>query len=304
MRFPVRTLLVALSIAAAAPFARGADEAPAPNPSLGQGKVVTLDEFYNHQVQKGKPYHYIWEDTAPSGYSKWGKVWTDNGATIAPLTHAPTADDLAKTSIYIISNPSIPANAADGQPNYIEEPAISTIETWVKNGGVLVLMANDPGRCEFTHFNNLASRFGITFDGNMRNTAPKATDRPHATFLRERDKFPDHPLFKGLDATYMKEISTIAVKPPAESLFVVDKDPKESVKTDDGAGPDKDVIMATAKVGKGFVFAVGDPWVYNEYFNEPKDWAKVVPGVHWQNDQAAANLTQWLLPIANPPEQK
>ncbi len=280
--------------------ARAAD--PAPDAPLGQNKTVALDEFYNHQTDKaGKPYHYIWEDTKPSGYSKWADVWKQNGATVTAITHAPTADDLAKTSIYIIANPSIPANAADGKPNYIEEPAISTIEAWVKNGGVLCLMANDPGRCEFTRFNQLASRFGITYDANMRNTAPKSTDRPHATFLRERDSFPNHPLFKGLDATYMKEISTITVKPPATPVFIVDKDPIESVKTDDGAGPTKDVIIAEAHVGKGFVLAVGDPWVYNEYFNAPRNWDKTIP---WQNDKAAVNLTQYLLTQAAPPQSK
>ena len=57
--------------------------------------------------------------------------------------------------------------------------------------------------------------------------APKPTDRPHAIFTRERDHFPDHPLFAGLDKIYMKEILTITVKDPS-TLFVVDKDPKES----------------------------------------------------------------------------
>ena len=49
------------------------------------------------------------------------------------------------------------------------------------------------------------------------------------------------------------------------------------------------IIMATAKVGKGTVFAVGDPWLYNEYTDGRK-----LPG-DYQNYQAAKDLSQWLL---------
>jgi unsaturated rhamnogalacturonyl hydrolase len=274
---------------------------PAPDGN-GAGKVIALDVFYNHQVDKsGTPYHYIWQDTKNSGFSQFGDVFKSDGAQITTIAQAPTADDLKKTSIYMICNPSIPENAANGKPNYIEEPAISTIEAWVKQGGVLLLLANDPGKCEFQHFNLLASRFGMTFDGNLRNSAPTTKDRPHATFLRDRDHFPDHPIFAGLDAAYMKEVTSIAVKSPATPILVVKKDPVESVKTDDGVGPDKDIIVAEAKIGKGLVVAVGDPWVYNEYFDPPKNWDKSQP---WSNDKAAHNLASYLLKNASPPQAK
>jgi unsaturated rhamnogalacturonyl hydrolase len=47
--------------------------------------------------------------------------------------------------------------------------------------------------------------------------------------------------------------------------------------------------MAEAKVGKGYVFAVGDPWIYNEYMDHDK-----LP-VSFDNHQAAVNLTKLLL---------
>jgi unsaturated rhamnogalacturonyl hydrolase len=50
-----------------------------------------------------------------------------------------------------------------------------------------------------------------------------------------------------------------------------------------------DVIMATAKVGKGTVFVLGDPWIYNEYLN-----GKRLP-LQYENFKAAKNLTEWLL---------
>ena len=52
---------------------------------------------------------------------------------------------------------------------------------------------------------------------------------------------------------------------------------------------DGDVIMATAKYGKGTVFAVGDPWIYNEYLDGRK-----IPA-EYENFSAAGELVQWLL---------
>ena len=50
--------------------------------------------------------------------------------------------------------------------------------------------------------------------------------------------------------------------------------------------------MATANVGKGFVFAVGDPWIYNEYIDV------TAPGETFQNRKAAMNLVSWTLPMS------
>jgi unsaturated rhamnogalacturonyl hydrolase len=50
-----------------------------------------------------------------------------------------------------------------------------------------------------------------------------------------------------------------------------------------------DVIIATANVGKGRVFAIGDPWLYNEYVNAHK-----IP-MSFENFNAAKDLAKWLL---------
>jgi unsaturated rhamnogalacturonyl hydrolase len=47
--------------------------------------------------------------------------------------------------------------------------------------------------------------------------------------------------------------------------------------------------MATAKYGKGTVFAVGDPWLYNEYTDGRK-----LPA-DFDNYTAAEMLSSWLL---------
>jgi unsaturated rhamnogalacturonyl hydrolase len=71
----------------------------------------------------------------------------------------------------------------------------------------------------------------------------------------------------------LKEVSTLRIKSPAKPVF-----------EDKG-----DTIMAVAKVGKGTVFAVGDPWLYNEY----TDGRKLPP--EYDNFKAADDLALWLI---------
>jgi unsaturated rhamnogalacturonyl hydrolase len=254
---------------------------------VGAGRVVVLDYFFNHQVKNGQQFHYIWDDTANSGYSKFGDVWKQYGATLAKLEKAPTADDLAKFSIYIIVNPSTEKTAADHKPNYIQPADADVIAAWVHDGGVLALFANDKNTSEIEHFSMLAQRFGITFNNDIRNAPiPTHAEQARGAF----SVFPDHPLFKGIDGSiYMKEICTLAVQDPAQALLTAPK-PNDQ--------PGTDVIMAASHYGKGLVFAVGDPWIYNEYIDVAN------PTIKFQNRKAAENLCQWLLSAARAPAEK
>ena len=243
---------------------------------VGLGKIVCLDEFYNNEWRKdakGKPerFHYVWEDTTNSGFSVLGTMIVKRGASIDSLCEAPTEKNLSRASVYVIVDPDTPLETE--HPNYLEQPAIDAIEKWVKNGGVLLLMGNDKGNAEFEHFNHLAARFGIQFNEDSRNKVIG-----NAYDMGKFDSFPDHPLFKGVKQIYMKEISTFKVQNPATALF-----------SDKG-----DVIIAFAKVGNGAVFAVGDPWLYNEYITHRK-----LPEA-FENDKIADNLFRWLLEISQP----
>lgn len=256
---------------------------------LGTGKVIGLDEFFNHQIRNGKQFHYIWEDTTINGYSKFGDVWKSFGASISSLPAAPTRDDLNKLSVYIIVNPtpSFSKYAPPGGPNYIDAASIDTIVSWVNDGGVLCLFANDKNNCEFEHLNNLASQFGITYNGDLRNAVPNARDRSTGTFKAEQ--YPDVPFLKDVSMFFVKEISTIEVKDPAKSIMTVDNE----------QGTGKDIIMATSNFGKGFVYAIGDPWFYNEYIDVTS-----TPGLTLENRKAAVNFCRWILTMAPAPMAK
>jgi unsaturated rhamnogalacturonyl hydrolase len=179
---------------------------------------------------------------------------------------APTAQNLRKADIYIIVDPD--TKDENPNPNYIEQAHIKVITDWVKSGGVLVLMANDVGNAELDHFSQLAQEFGIRFNKDSRNRVP-GND-----FSMGLIEVPPHSaIFRTADRLYLKEISTLSIKPPAEAMI-----------QDKG-----DVIMAVARLGKGIVFAVGDPWLYNEYV----DGRKLPPD--FDNFKAAKDLSRWLI---------
>ncbi len=240
--------------------------------STDQGhKTVILDYYFNNERRKditGVPirYHYTWEDRANSGFALWGHLFRQYGAHTDSLPVAPTAENLKKGAVYIIVDPDDDREVPD--PHYLMSKEIGVIGDWVKAGGVLVLMSNDSANAEFEHFNMLAATFGIQFNfddyhkviGN--NYAMGAFEIPGSDTI-----------FRTAHEVYIKELSTLRLRSPARAHF-----------TDDGH-----VIMAVARVGKGTVFAVGDPWFYNEY----TDGRKLTPD--FENYNAARDLVQWLL---------
>ena len=238
---------------------------------FGKGKTVTLDYYFNSEVKKDAtgriaPYHYKWEEMPNSGFSFWANVLRNLGVKTEALTEAPTPANLKNTDIYIIVDPDTKEEREN--PNFIEPAHVRAITDWVKSGGVLVLMGNDVGNAEFDHFNQLAKEFGIQFNKDSINRV-QGNQYEMGKIL-----VPDgHPIFKTARVLYLKEVSTLNVSPPARASL-----------QHNGA-----VIVAVAKLGRGTVFAVGDPWLYNEYV----DGRKLPP--EFDNAKAARDLSRWLI---------
>ena len=238
---------------------------------IGKGKTVLLDSHFNNEIKKDArgqmgSWHYKWDEMPDSGFFVWGKIFRNLGVKTETLREAPTSANLKGADIYIIVDPDTKEETE--QPNFIEAQHIKAITDWVKSGGVLVLLGNDLGRAEFDHFNGLAKQFGIQFKQDSRNRVQGnefATGRivPPA----------QHPIFKTARSLFLKEISTLALTSPAKPML-----------QDQG-----DVIMAVAKLGKGTVFALGDPWLYNEYV----DGRRLTPD--FDNYPAARDLARWLI---------
>jgi unsaturated rhamnogalacturonyl hydrolase len=130
-----------------------------------------------------------------------------------------------------------------------------------------MLMANDSNNCDLTHFNLLAAAFGVKFTNISRNMVKNDT-YPQGLVMSG-----DNEVFSGNYKMFLKELSILEVKSPATPLV----------------SKDGEVIMAVARYGKGKVFVVGDPWLYNEYVDGRKLPAE------YNNHLAADQLAKWLL---------
>ena len=246
---------------------------------LGHGQTLLLDAWFNSQQRKNavgemEYFHYKWQDYGDSGYSLLGHLFESYGMAADTLYSAPTQENLGKAQYYLIASPDIPVK--NPNPHYMTEHDAEEIAAWVRQGGVLILLENDPPNADITHLNLLADKFGIHFDDVLHHHI--LNDPEHGDHV-EDGTVPvkgGGPLFHDSHTLYMKDTCAITLHEPAVALL-----------QDRG-----DVMMATAKYGKGMVFAAVDPWVYNEYADGRKN-----PAVYNQFDNfaGAKEVVQWLL---------
>ena len=238
---------------------------------LGGGKTVLLDAWYNSQTRKNAAgqtvlYHYKWDDYANSGYSIFGHMLREYGLKTETLTHAPTLADLNKTNIYLIVSPD---NAQwNKNLHYMNEADATVIADWVRKGGMLVIMQNDPTHADIEHMNILADKFGMHFNNVQLN----AETGNHFEMARI-DAPADGQVFHSPHVLFMKEICTISPKPPSAAVWTWKGN----------------VLLAEATYGKGVVVGLVDPWLYNEY----TDGRKLPPP--YDNFAGGKEYILWLL---------
>ena len=242
-----------------------------PTLGLGKGRTVLLDYYFNNEHHEDITgamvrYHYTWNDQANSGFSLFGNVFRSYGMRTDTLPAAPTTERLKGASVYIIVDPDNEKESPS--PNYPGSKDITAIHSWVEEGGVLLLMSNDSANAEFPHFNRLAEKMGIHFNEDNYHQVTGNQYEMGAFTMTAQDG-----IFKTTKKIYIKELSTLRLSPPAKPHF-----------TDQGK-----TIMAIAHIGKGTVFAVGDPWFYNEYLDGRKLPAE------YENFNAAKDLAKWLI---------
>lgn len=240
-------------------------------PKPGLGKTVVLDSYFNNEKKKDQSgnevsWHYKWEEMSNGGFSMWGAQYNNAGFKISTLYQAPTAANLKTASVYIIVDPDTEKETP--KPNFIRASDIKNITDWVKAGGILVLMGNDTGNVEFDHFNQLAKNFGVQFNKDSKGRVIKNQ------FEMGKASVPaGNEIFKTAKELYIKEYSTLKLISPARSVL----------KDKDG-----DNMMAVAKLGKGTVFVIGDPWLYDEYVDGRKLPAE------YDNFKAGQDLVNWI----------
>ena len=238
---------------------------------VGKGLRVVMDNYFNRETKddafgKNIVFHYKWWEKDNGGFSFLSSIFNQYGVATSVLDEGPTAANLKNASIYFLVDPDWPKE--NKNPNNIEAKHIDAIYNYVKNGGVLVMMANDSNNVEFKHFNELAEKFGIHWNENMRHDVFGNNYEQGALAIPA-----NHPIFSNTKKVYIKQLCTQTLQKPATSAY-----------SENG-----EVIMSVAKVGKGTVFAVGDPWFYNEYTDGRKLPAE------YENFQAAKDFVKWLI---------
>lgn len=251
-----------------------------PYVNIGKGRNVVLDNYFNNEWMKGPsgaqiPFHYVWEERDNNGYYFLGNIFQQFGAKISTLKEAPMMNpkvrNLEQASIYIIVDPDTEKETA--KPNYMTEAYATTIANWVKAGGVLVLQGNNSGNAELQKFNILARKFGITFNDDNQLMVQGNNYEQGAVETGFRN-----PVFRSAKKLYIKEATSLTINQPAKSILSRD-------------GKD---YMAISKYGKGLVFVIGDPWIYNEYVDGRK-----LP-LEYENNNGARDFVKYLLQNAQP----
>lgn len=241
------------------------------NAKIGRGDNVMVDGWFNSQKRMDATgheiyFHYKWDEESDPGYSLWGHAFRNFGARTTTLYAEPTFENLQPAQVYIIASPdNLDKNP---QAHFANATDAKEIAKWVNAGGVLAIMENDTSFADLDHFNVVAEKFGIHFNSVLRMHVVGRDWAMGKFHLNGKG-----PIFHHAQDAYVKDVCTISVKPPAVPVY-----------THDG-----DIFMAVAKYGKGTVYAMVDPWFYNEYTNGLK-----LP-VEYDNYGAGVELAKWLL---------
>ena len=239
--------------------------------TAGRGDAVLVDAWYNSQTRKNAAgqtvlFHYKWDDYSNSGFSLLGNIFRTHGLKTKTLAAAPTIDNLKNARFYVIASPDNPSKTPD--PHYMNAGDARQIAAWVKQGGVLVMMENDPDNADIAHFDVLADMFGLHFN----NVLTHHVIGDQIAMGRMDITDPQMP-FTSPHVLYMKDTCSLSLTNSASPLL-------------EWKG---DTLMGVAHYGKGTAVAVTDPWLYNEY----TDGRKLPP--EYDNFAAGREFVRWLL---------
>ncbi len=241
-------------------------------PAIAQKKVM-LDNYYNNEFnsKSGQAFHYLWSDTALSGFSQLGGLFEEKGARLMTLKEKPSLSNLQNADVYILVDPDTPKETS--KPKYMDKKAASAIEKWVKDGGTLLILANDFNNAELDRLNVLSTKFGIRFNKDLLHPEKQRVNEQRDFNSMSSTDLPEHLLFKGVKKIFLKEVSSLQCSYPSKPVL-----------EEEGH-----VLIAEAFYGKGYVLVVGDPWLYNEYIDN-----KILP-TDIDNLTTAKNLATLLL---------
>ena len=237
--------------------------------SIGQGKTVTVDAWFNAETRttaagNKELFAYKWEDSTDTGLSFFGHGLERYGVQLDSLRVAPTAASLSSSQIYLLAAP-VTAGSPSGSHS-LSRADSDALEAWVKDGGVLLLIADATHNRDVTKLNSLSERFGMHFSATTQASANGAS--------QGLIQIPaDSGVFSKTYQVQMKDACTLTLGPLAHPVLK------------DGT----DTLIAVSSVGRGTVVAVTSPWLANASM----DGRTTQPT--FNNFPAAVDLAGWLL---------
>ena len=241
------------------------------NAKLGRGRNVVVNGWFNSQQRadafgRAVYFHYKWDSMDEPGYSLFGHIFRNYGANTAELDAEPTVANLKSADVYVIASPdNLNKNP---HPHYANAEDAAQIAQWVKAGGVLMIMENDTSYADLDHFNVVSEKFGIHFNSVLRKHVVGTDWEQGKIVIDGKGLIFHHP-----HTICVKDVCTITTSDPARAVLA----------------EGNDVFMATAKYGKGTVYAMVDPWLYNEYTDGRK-----LP-IAYDNFAAGNELVRWIV---------
>lgn len=240
-----------------------------------KGKKVFLDNYFNNEWRKDATgtnvkWHYVWDERDNGGFSMFGKLFQSQGASIELSSSKPTPAILKNADVFILVDPDTKKETAS--PNLMNQEDVTALRNWVSNGGVLLILGNDSSNNEIRQFNTLPKMFGIEFNENLFN--PVLDNQFEMGVVTTPNQ---SPIFGSSKKLFIKELSTLKLSASSQPI----------------ATKNGENIMAVSYLGKGKVFVLGDPWIYNEYLD-----GRRLPS-DFQNHAAAKALVDWILKKSN-----
>ena len=243
----------------------------APESTVAGGKTVVIDGWFNSQLRTDAfgqqiDFHYKWNTWDNPGYSLFGHLFREFGAQLGELDAEPTLSNLTHANVYVIASPdNVDKNP---HPHFANSEDAAQLADWVRSGGVLVIMENDTSFADLDHFNVIGDKFGIHFNSVLRKHVIGTNWEQGRIDIAGKG-----PIFHHPHTIYVKDICTVTVSKPAQSVLA----------------EGEDIFMATAKYGHGTVIAMTDPWLYNEYTDGRKLPAK------YDNYAAGKEFARWII---------
>ncbi len=200
-------------------------------------KVVAVDNWHNRETQP----HYLWEGNYPGGFSGLSHMLKQLQGELRTVREALTPRVLQGIDLFFLVDPDTEAESP--KPNLIADAEIDALDNWVQQGGTLVLFGNDPGNAEFPRMNALARRFGLEFESRKHADANGNSKLTLAT--------PAGGWFTPGLQFYAVDVAPVRISAANAEVLLAERETP---------------ILVTVPHGKGRVVALGDPWIYNEYF--------------------------------------